>query len=84
VVGAISSTNTTYSLSPELRVALGIQPELENSPFARVPAEITEFTQGIKPVEVPSKLSVSEASAMFEIWMKNLSLHTCELFLRRQ
>jgi hypothetical protein len=64
-------------LSEELRHALHLQPSLGMSPFTRVAPEITHFTHGVKRVEVPA-LQVDEAATMYEIWMKNHSLHTRE------
>lgn len=75
-VGAISSTSNTYALTPEVRYALGFQQDLQPSPYIKVPEEVKVYTKGIKPLEVPEKLSVSEAAALFEVWMKNKTLHT--------
>ncbi|KZV72466.1 hypothetical protein PENSPDRAFT_750913 [Peniophora sp. CONT] len=76
VVGALSSTNRAYSLSPELRQALNVQPELGASPFTKVAPELTAYTQGIKTIEIPSRLQVEEAASLFDIWTKNTTLHT--------
>lgn len=80
-IGAISSTSTTYALTPELRYALGFQPDLVPSPYTKVHREITEYTKGIQPLLIPDKLSIDEAAAMFEVWAKNRTLHTRECFL---
>ena len=76
MLGALSSTNRAYSLSPELRQALNIQPELGAPPFTKVAPELTAYTQGIKTIEIPSKLQLEEAASIFDIWTKNTSLHT--------
>ncbi|VDC06087.1 unnamed protein product [Peniophora sp. CBMAI 1063] len=86
VLGAISNTNRAYSLSPALRQALNIQPELGAPPFSKVAPELIAYTRGIKTIEVPSRLQIKEAASVFEIWMKNSSLHTPandELFMSK-
>ncbi|EIM86567.1 uncharacterized protein STEHIDRAFT_147130 [Stereum hirsutum FP-91666 SS1] len=85
-VGAISSTSNTYALTPEVRYALGFQQDLQPSPYIKVPEEVKIYTKGIKALDVPEKLSVSEAAALFEVWMKNKTLHTNptdELFMTK-
>ncbi|KAI9464801.1 mitochondrial ribosomal death-associated protein 3-domain-containing protein [Russula earlei] len=86
VVGALSLSDKTYSLSQELRHALGLQPWLRPSPYLRVAPEITTFTRGVQVVKVPEELNVNEAATLFEVWNKNRSLHTPgndELFLAK-
>ncbi|KAA1468983.1 hypothetical protein DENSPDRAFT_857644 [Dentipellis sp. KUC8613] len=87
VLGAISSTNTTFRLSPELRHALGIQSWLRPSPYQKIAPEIVEFTKGIETLRVPDQLSVNEAASLFEVWMKDKALHTTghddELFMSK-
>jgi len=85
-IGALSLSDKTYSLSQELRYALGLQPWLQPSPYAKVAPEITSFTRGIQIVKVPEKLNVNEAASLFEVWNKNKSFHTPandELFLAK-
>ncbi|KAI0032672.1 mitochondrial ribosomal death-associated protein 3-domain-containing protein [Vararia minispora EC-137] len=86
VVGALSTSNTTFNLSPQVRHALGIQPELGVDPFTTIAPEIRMYTKGIRAVEVPGQLGYNEAASMFEVWMKNKTLHTREnddLFLSK-
>ncbi|KAH9975748.1 mitochondrial ribosomal death-associated protein 3-domain-containing protein [Lactifluus volemus] len=86
VVGALSLSDKTYSLSPELRYALHLQSWLQPSPYLKVAPEITTFTRGIQILKVPEKLSVNEAASLFEVWNKNRTLHTSandELFLAK-
>ncbi|TFY79925.1 hypothetical protein EWM64_g4084 [Hericium alpestre] len=76
VVGALSTADTRFKLSTELRHALGLQPWLKPSPFVKIAPEILEFTKGIEMMRVPDRLSVDEAASLFEVWMKNKTLHT--------
>ncbi|KAI0314593.1 mitochondrial ribosomal death-associated protein 3-domain-containing protein [Amylostereum chailletii] len=76
VIGALSSSNTDFKLTPELRHALGLQPELKFSPFKNIAPEYEAFTAGVQTMIVPSQLKVEEAASLFEVWMKNRSLHT--------
>ncbi|KAI0255685.1 mitochondrial ribosomal death-associated protein 3-domain-containing protein [Lactifluus subvellereus] len=77
VVGALSLSDKTYGLSPELRHALGLQPWLQPSPYLKVAPEITTFTRGIQ---------ILKAASLFEVWNKNKSFHSPandELFLAK-
>jgi small subunit ribosomal protein S29 len=38
------------------------------------------YTKGLQAVQVPDQLSVPEAAALFEVWMKDRALVPCELF----
>jgi len=40
--------------------------------------------EGLQKLEVPERLSVSEAAGMFEVWMKDRGLHSGESFGRSQ
>lgn len=81
VIGALSLSDKTYGLSPELRHALGLQPWLQPSPYLKIAPEISTFTRDIQTLKVPEKLNVNEAASLFGIWNKNKSFHTRKLGL---
>ncbi|KAI0060655.1 hypothetical protein BV25DRAFT_1954404 [Artomyces pyxidatus] len=86
VIGALSSSNTTFKLSTELRHALGLQPWLHPDPYLKIAPEIAAFTKGIKTWMVPDRLTVDEAASLFEVWSKDKTLHTNavdELFMAK-
>ncbi|KAI0045817.1 hypothetical protein FA95DRAFT_1560786 [Auriscalpium vulgare] len=76
VIGALSSSNTTFALTEDLRYALGLQPYMHPSPYAKVVPELAAYTRGISTWKIPERLTVDEAAALFEVWNKDKSLHT--------
>lgn len=75
-MGALSSTNTTYTLPLELREALGLPYDRPTGPYAKRSLSRTEYANGLRALEVPAQLSTNEAAALFEVWSRNLASHT--------
>ncbi|KAF8573593.1 hypothetical protein K439DRAFT_1665739 [Ramaria rubella] len=85
-LGAFSSTNTHYITPLELREALGMPYDRPVGPYARRSAAKLAYTNGLRRFEVPPQLNVNEAAALFEVWSRDLALHTGatdELFLSK-
>ena len=80
VLGAISTTHK-FLIPLELREALDLPHPVPNSPYFKRSAELKAYAQGLQKLEVPQRLSVSEAAGMFEVWMKGQALHGGECFV---
>jgi hypothetical protein len=75
VLGALSTQNTQFRTPDELREALGLKHDLPPHSRARKSALLQEYAQGLQKIEVPAQLTLEEASALFEIWMKEKALY---------
>lgn len=75
-LGALSASSTTYPISLELRDALDLpSPGAPPSPYDKARSRVfKEYTKGLHAVRVPEQLSIPEAAAVFEIWMKEKAL----------
>ncbi|PPQ89420.1 hypothetical protein CVT25_002186 [Psilocybe cyanescens] len=70
VLGALSLAHTNYPLPLELRDALELQ-DLDAhpaSPYLKRSKDLLAYTEGLKKLEVPEKLTVKEATGIFEVW----------------
>lgn len=68
-MGAVSASNTQFAVPPVLREAL------EGRAPAPAPA-VGAYARGLRAFAVPPRLSVAEAAALFEVWARDLALHT--------
>ncbi|KAH9479917.1 37S ribosomal protein S23, mitochondrial [Psilocybe cubensis] len=76
VFGALSLSQSNYPLPLELRDALQLQ-ELDAypvSPYLKRSKDMLAYTEGLRKLEVPAKLSMQEALAVFEIWKKRMAI----------
>ncbi|CAE6417831.1 unnamed protein product [Rhizoctonia solani] len=76
IVGALSSTDPRFIAPLPLKEALGILEPGTASPYERRSKSIAFYASGVKGLPVPSKMQLSEAASMFDIWVKNNALHT--------
>ncbi|KIO19963.1 hypothetical protein M407DRAFT_11128 [Tulasnella calospora MUT 4182] len=78
LLGALSSTNTTYSVIEPLREALGLPLEggLAVSPYGQQKSSYKEFTTGLRSIAVPQQFSMAEAAAFLEVWSANRAFHS--------
>ena len=76
VLGAISTTDTAYPIPLELREALDLPHPVPNSPYFKRSPEFQMYAGGLEKLEMPERLSVSEAAAVFEVWTKDRALHS--------
>ncbi|GJJ11338.1 hypothetical protein Clacol_005570 [Clathrus columnatus] len=76
VLGAISSTNTNFQAPLELREALQLTGKEVISPYESRSSELVQYMHGLRPFQVPAKLSVPESLGLFGIWSRHLALHT--------
>ena len=81
VFGALSTTNTRFQLPLTLREALAIPYDSPVSIYDRRSSALAKYTNGLRPFELPARLSVPEASSVFELWAQCLSLHSRTCFL---
>ena len=77
-LGAISTSHTSFPISLELREALDLPHPVPSSPYLKRSAVLQTYTKGLRKLEVPERLSVSEAAGMFELWMNARGLHSGE------
>ncbi|KAF8159956.1 mitochondrial ribosomal death-associated protein 3-domain-containing protein [Crassisporium funariophilum] len=73
-VGAISCSDTNFPLPIELRDALGLEYDHPMSPYDKRFKPVFDYTEGLKAIKVPEKLSVQEAMSVFEIWKNEQAL----------
>ncbi|KAK0431957.1 mitochondrial ribosomal death-associated protein 3-domain-containing protein [Armillaria borealis] len=86
VVGAITSTDTQYPLSEDLRLELDIFNDRASSPYDKQSRPLRKYASGLLPLQVPDGLTPTEAASLFDIWMSEKSLApaaTDELFLAK-
>jgi hypothetical protein len=78
VLGAITYSDPIYPLPLELRDALELPYDHPPSPYDKRSRTLIEYTKGLRALPVPERLSVKEAAALFEVWMKDKALVACE------
>lgn len=86
ILGANSSTHTSFQEPLPLKEALGIIPVGAVSPYERRNKDIVAYASGLKGFSIPSKMQVGEAASMFDVWLQNNALHTApsdSLFLSK-
>ncbi|KAF7982520.1 hypothetical protein HWV62_28132 [Athelia sp. TMB] len=93
ILGATSTTNTTFPLPLELAEALSSREAasplpLPASAYAYTPRSnpMKAYARGLKALPVPARLTPEEAAGVFEVWMKDRGLHSLasdELFLAK-
>ncbi|KAG8913323.1 37S ribosomal protein S23 mitochondrial [Tulasnella sp. 408] len=78
LLGALSSTNTTYPVIEPLREALGLPLEggVTVSPYGKQQNSYKEFTAGLRSITVPQQFSMAEAAAFLEVWSANRAFHS--------
>jgi small subunit ribosomal protein S29 len=75
VIGATTASDPLFKAPPELRQALGLDDQPPD-PYTKMSSALKEYTAGLRSITVPDKLSVVEAAALFEVWMKDRALHS--------
>ncbi|THU80619.1 hypothetical protein K435DRAFT_736067 [Dendrothele bispora CBS 962.96] len=86
VLGAVTNTDPLFPISNELMWALGTERIHPTSPYDKMNKTLVEYTAGLKNLEVPAQFSLPEASAVFEVWMKDRAVSAPindELFLSK-
>jgi small subunit ribosomal protein S29 len=81
-LGAVNASSSMYPTPIDLEEALSI-PRIgaPSSPYDKSRSRmLREYTKGLQTIPVPDQLSLPEAAALFEVWMKDLALGPCELF----
>ncbi|EAU90026.1 mitochondrial carrier protein [Coprinopsis cinerea okayama7 len=73
-IGALTASDTTFTIPLELRDALSLGYAHPPSPYDKRSKELLGYTQGLKTIEVPERFSVSEASSLFEMWKDDMAL----------
>jgi len=67
-VGAITSTDPMFTIPLELRDALKLDYDRPMSPYDKRSPVLLEYTQGLKALPVPEKLTLEEASSLMTVW----------------
>ncbi|KAH7910195.1 mitochondrial ribosomal death-associated protein 3-domain-containing protein [Hygrophoropsis aurantiaca] len=86
VLGALSTSDTTFKVPLELREALNIPSDRPAGPYIKRSAELLEYTKGLQRLVVPDNLSIDEAASVFDVWMKDKAVPSTandELFLAK-
>ena len=73
VLGALSSTNTTFSAPIELEESLRLNGGTAG-PYVKRSRELVSYAEGLTNIPVPESLGVPEAAALFDIWTKDKAI----------
>ena len=76
-MGAITASDPLFSIPSEFLDALGLPDHRPTGSKSKTSHIIKGYTDGLRPFIVPSELSISEAAALFEVWMKDKALNSC-------
>jgi small subunit ribosomal protein S29 len=79
-MGAITSSDPMFSVPLELRDALKLDYDHPMSPYDKRSPVLLEYTQGLKALPVPEKLTIEEASSLMSIWRNENVLVGGKLF----
>lgn len=67
-MGAITSSDTMFTLPLELRDTLELDYDHPMSPYDKRSPVLLEYAQGLKALPVPEKLTLEEAASLMSIW----------------
>ena len=67
-IGAINCSDPMFPLPLELRDTLRLDYDHPMSPYDKRSPLLLEYAQGLKPLPVPEKLTLKEASSLMSIW----------------
>ncbi|KAH7885664.1 mitochondrial ribosomal death-associated protein 3-domain-containing protein [Phlebopus sp. FC_14] len=74
VLGAISNTNTTFSLPLELAEALNVPPTSPGGPYVKRSSLLQRYANGLERIAVPDALNVQEAMEVFDVWARDRAI----------
>jgi len=86
VVGAVSTTDKRFNTPLEVREAIGMETDQPTSVWSKRNPEYVAYAKGLRGIRVPDKLTLEEATALFELWKSTGVLAadaTDELFLSK-
>lgn len=78
VLGALTTTDTKFPVTPELREVLELPAGRPRSAYGKRSRVLEEYADGLLNLPVPEQFSVKEAAAVFETWMKDHALSARE------
>ena len=67
-IGAINSSDPMFPVPLELRDSLKLDYDHPMSPYDKRSPLLLEYAQGLKPLHVPEKFTIEEASSLMSIW----------------
>lgn len=79
VVGSLTSSDPQFPITPELESSLELASHGESDmaklitpwPYVKHSRFLSEYAGGLVNIRVPRQLTVDEAGAVYEIWMKH-------------
>ncbi|KAF5373831.1 hypothetical protein D9758_000990 [Tetrapyrgos nigripes] len=74
VLGALTASDSQFPISNELITSLSLPSFLPWSPYDKANKSLMEYAKGLINLQVPNKFTLEEATAVFEVWMKDRSL----------
>jgi small subunit ribosomal protein S29 len=66
-----------FQTPSELRDALDLPDNRPTGYKSKTSPILQGYADGLRKFDVPSELSIPEAAALFEVWMKDKALHSC-------
>ena len=75
-IAALSTNNTRFRLPIELLEALQILPEQPLNSWMKRYTPYADYATGLQPFAIPSRLTLAEAAALFELWSNQGALHS--------
>ena len=67
-VGAITASDTTFTVPLELRDTLKLDYDHPMSPYDKRSPVLLEYAQGLRALPVPERLTLEEATSLMSIW----------------
>lgn len=67
-MGAITCSDTMFTLPLELRDTLKLDYDHPMSPYDKRSAMLLEYAQGLRALPVPEKMTLEEATSLMSLW----------------
>jgi len=80
-MGAITSSDTMFTLPLELRDTLKLDYDHPMGPYDKRSPVLLDYAQGLKALPVPEKLTLEEATSLMSIWKSENVLVGGEFFM---
>ncbi|TEB25788.1 mitochondrial carrier protein [Coprinellus micaceus] len=85
-IGALTESDTAYAVPLELKDALNLESRHPVSPYDKRDQVKLGYTEGLKGLKVPERMSTNEMAGLFSVWKDDMALTTDkydELFMSK-
>jgi small subunit ribosomal protein S29 len=77
-MGALTESDTAYAVPLELKDALNLESRHPVSPYDKRDQVKLGYTEGLKGLKVPERMSTNEMAGLFSVWKDDMALTTGE------